>query len=173
MWKQRILEIILKKRSDFTGRLDYTLPLILTFLPEDLYNSHLRDILPGLINTIESCGSNKIAISILTIICNVITTPTSKSMVKPYIDTIIPLCLKFIDPSLNKESKFVVSKELMKQSLKCLAEMTLFDLSSVVPFKHDVIKSSQKVLENKNRLVRMHAVSVRQAWEDLGVDLSM
>ncbi len=172
MWKQRILEIILQKSASDTY-LDYTLPLILTFLPEELYKSHLSSLLPGLINTIESCKSNQIAISILTIICNVIVEPNSRNMIKPYIETIIQLCLRFIDENANKDAEFIVSKELTRQSLKCLLGMSLFDLPSVVPFKREVIKTSERVLEHKSRPVRMLAVSVRQAWEDLGVDLSM
>ncbi|KAG0687252.1 hypothetical protein C6P40_002612 [Pichia californica] len=180
MWKQRILEILLhKKNTDNSSNINLILPLILTYLPEELYTSHLKILLPGLINTIESYNDESVIISIVKIICNVTVNDSGREMLKPYLNSIIGIVLSYLE---NEEgdlegekgnSKKEISKNLKKQSLRCLLGMCLFDLPVVVPFKKRVISATQIGVSDKSRSVRLLAVSVRQAWEDLGVDLSM
>jgi DNA repair/transcription protein MET18/MMS19 len=166
MWKQRILEILLTKNSEKSSNMDSILPLILTYLPEELYQSHLTELLPSLIKTLQITNDNKIVISILKIICNVVIQESGRELIKPYIDTIMELCLHH-----SRESKN--AKELKKQALKCLLGMSLFNITLVVPFKKQVIKVAEFVLSDKSRSVRMLAVTVRQSWENLGIDLSL
>lgn len=175
MWKQRILEILLSKKDETENsnkfnkeniQMDYILPLILTYLPEELYSSHLKSLLPNLLNTLETCNDYKVILSIIKIICNVIMEESGRELIKPYINTIIELNLKVISDISNHNN-------LRKQSLKCLLGMCLFELPCVIPFKKQVVKISEVAIADKNRGIRMAGVSVRQAWEDLGVDLSM
>jgi len=169
MWKQKVLEALLKRGNNDieSNKMKYVLPLVLTYLPEELYKSHLKDLLPGLIKTIYSCDDSKVIISILMIIINVIGEENGRNIVKPYTETIIEICLNMID------SKNTKSKELKIQSLKCLLRISLFDLPTIVPYKKKVVRAAEEMLNDKSRDVRLNAVSVRQAWEDLGIDLSM
>lgn len=170
MWKQRILEILLKKNEENKINMDYILPLILTYLPEELYASHLTNLLPNLIKTVKSSNDNKIIISVLKIVCNVVVQDTGREIMKPYVDTIMELCLKYVkqDDNMIKQSR-----DLKRQSLKCLLGMCLFSLPLIVPFKKQVIKVAEGALDDKNRGVRMLGVTVRQSWENLGVDLAL
>lgn len=167
MWKQRILEIFLQNENDNTSNMDYILPLLLTYLPEELYATHLKTLLPNLINTVRSCNDNRVIISVLKIVCNVVIQDSGREILKPYIDTIMELCLKYVDQASNS------SREVRKQALRALYGMSLFEVSYIVPYKRKVIKCSDTVLDDPTRSVRMLGVSVRQSWEDLGVDLSL
>lgn len=168
MWKQRILEILLTKREEGAQNMDYILPLVLTYLPEDLYSSHLESLLPSLVNSIESAKDSKVMISILKIVCNVVIEESGRELLKPYVNTIIELCLRFLQGKSDNKTK-----ELRKQSLRCLFGMCLFSLPVIVPYKKQVIKAAELTLNDDSRSVRMLGVSVRQSWEDLGLDLSL
>lgn len=168
MWKQRILEILLSKKEEGNMNMTFILPLVLTFLPEELYTSHLEKLLPNLINTIETYEDEKVIISVLKIVCNVIVEESGRLIAKPYLHSIIETVLGYIEDGTGKRSK-----TLKKQSLRCLLGISLFELPLVVPYKKRIIKAAELMLSNSSRSVRMLAVSVRQSWEDLGVDLSM
>lgn len=168
MWKQRILEVILVKRGEKNTTMNVILPLILTYLPEELYASHLDKLLPDLINTFESSEDQKVIISVLKIVSNVVVQESGREVLKPYLNSIMELILANIEGT-EKAS----SKSLKKQSLRCLLGLCLFDLPDIVPYKKRAIKAAQLTLSDKSRSVRLLGVSTRQAWEDLGVDLSL
>lgn len=172
MWKQRILEILLSKKNESENKdnnMIIILPLILTYLPEELYIPHFEKLLPDLINTIQTYKDQKVVISILKIICNIVVKDSSRDLLKPYLNSIIEIVLSYIE-NTNHEK---ISKNLLKQSLRCLLGFCLFDLPIIIPYKKRVIKASEIGLGNKSRSVRLLSVSVRQSWEDLGVDLTM
>lgn len=168
MWKQRILEVMLVKRTEDDSKMNVILPLVLTYLPEDLYSSHLGTLLPNLIGTVESSDDQKVVIAVLKIVSNVVLEQSGRELLKPYLNSIMEIILKNVE-DLNKQC----SKGLKKQSLRCLLGMCLFDLPAVVPYKKRAIKAAHLTLSDKSRSVRLLGVSVRQAWEDLGVDLSL
>ena len=157
IWKQKVLEICLQ-RKDYN---EIILPLILTYLPEELYKSHLKDLLPGLINTITTNKDSNIINSITIIINNILNEQSdlSKLLIKPYIETIINNCIKIIENYNNKEIKI--------NSLKCLKLMTIFEIPLIIPYKRIVINIGNSMLSDKSRDVRMNAVSVIQSWESL------
>ncbi|GAV29899.1 hypothetical protein PMKS-003405 [Pichia membranifaciens] len=167
MWKQRILEVMLVKRNENDSKMNIILPLVLTYLPEELYSSHLGTLLPNLIGTVESTADQKVVISVLKIVSNVVLEESGRELLKPYLNSIMELILN------NVEDAQQSSKSLKKQSLRCLLGMCLFDLPVVVPYKKRAIKAAHLTLSDKSRSVRLLGVSVRQAWEDLGVDLSL
>ncbi|ODQ48526.1 hypothetical protein PICMEDRAFT_70154 [Pichia membranifaciens NRRL Y-2026] len=168
MWKQRILEVMLVRRTEDDSKMNVILPLVLTYLPEDLYSSHLGTLLPNLIGTVESSDDQKVVIAVLKIVSNVVLEQSGRELLKPYLNSIMEIILKNVE-DLNKQC----SKGLKKQSLRCLLGMCLFDLPAVVPYKKRAIKAAHLTLSDKSRSVRLLGVSVRQAWEDLGVDLSL
>ena len=168
MWKQRILEVMLVKRNENDSKMNIILPLVLTYLPEELYSSHLGTLLPNLIGTVESSDDQKVVISVLKIVSNVVLEESGRELLKPYLNSIMELTLKNVEDVKQKSSK-----SLKKQSLRCLLGMCLFDLPVVVPYKKRAIRAAHLTLSDRSRSVRLLGVSVRQAWEDLGVDLSL
>lgn len=164
MWKQRILEVLLSNEDLNSEKIDLILPLILIYLPEEIYSVHLQKLLPNLIKTIQTCKDDKITMSIFQIIHNILTEQSGRVYLKSYIDTIMNIAI---------ENSKVTKKQLQTQSLNCILKMTLFELPQVVPYKKRVIKLCADLLDDKNRSIRTLAVAVRQTWEDLGLDFTM
>ncbi|TID16708.1 hypothetical protein CANINC_004160 [Pichia inconspicua] len=164
MWKQRTLEVLLSDEELNSEKIDLIIPMVLTYLPEDIYSVHLQKLLPNLIKTIQTCEDNKIINSILIIIQNILKEENGKVYLKSYIDTVMKIAIE------NAQSK---TKQLQIQSLKCILNITTFELPLTVPYKKRVTKLCADLLDDKSRSVRTLAVAVRQSWEDLGLDLSM
>lgn len=165
MWKQRILEVLLNDEDKLNlENVDLILPMILIYLPEEIYSVHLQKLLPNLMKTIQTCNDGKITVSILIIIYNILKEENGRGYVKPYIDTVMKIAID------NSKSG---NKQLQIQSLNCILNITAFELPLIVPYKKNVIKLTAELLDDKSRSVRTLAVAVRQTWEDLGLDLSM
>lgn len=165
MWKQRILEVLLNDEDKLNlEKVDLILPMILIYLPEEIYSVHLQKLLPNLMKTIQTCNDDKIIVSILIIIYNILKEDNGRGYVKPYIDTVMKIAID------NSKSG---NKQLQIQSLNCILNITAFELPLIVPYKRNVIKLTAELLDDKSRSVRTLAVAVRQTWEDLGLDLSM
>ncbi|CAI8495232.1 unnamed protein product [Pichia kudriavzevii] len=163
IWKQKILEFILSKKDELSStQMDYIVPLILTFVPEEMYASHLESLLPKLIQIVQTCDDNRVILSVLKIVCNVIAEENGRVFMKGYVDTVMEICLTYA--LQNKDFT------LKKQALKTLLGMCLFKTSLVVSFKKRVTKLCEVNLDDHHRDIRMLSVSVRQAWEDLGLD---
>lgn len=82
-----------------------------------------------------------------------------------HIQSLIPILLKLSSKQITKSS----TPQLRIASLKCLTQLAqLLDVTTVLPFKDQVIKQLGTVLDDKKRNVRKAAVDSRHVYYELG-----
>ncbi|CAE1291491.1 MET18 [Acanthosepion pharaonis] len=134
---------------------------LLTFLPRQVLVSELPPLIPMLVLALMS-DECKLQLSTMSTLKTVM--DESPALLAQHVNLIVPRLLKL--------SKTDTSMKVRIASLECLEYLTQLPASTLLPYRREVIRFLEPVLDDKKRLVRRQAVRARGEWYLLGAPIS-
>lgn len=134
---------------------------LLTFLPRQVLVSELPPLIPMLVLALMS-DECKLQLSTMTTLKTVM--DESPLLLAQHVNLIVPRLLKL--------SKTETSMKVRIASLECLEYLTQLPATTLLPYRREVIRFLEPVLDDKKRLVRKQAVRARGEWYLLGAPIS-
>ncbi|CUM64349.1 uncharacterized protein PRCAT00001951001 [Priceomyces carsonii] len=171
LYKQQNFELILPKLIDgYTETKDeyylLSMSLILKNLPSNILRPHLKTILPLILNSllIKNSTTLNASLSTLDVIIN-----ENPDLIVPHVSSIIPKLIELSVGKVASNKKLVNDVSIRLLSLECLSSIIgKIDLQYLLKYKHNLIQSLEKGLDDKKRDVRKLCSDLRQALFELG-----
>lgn len=161
MYKQRIFqENVIRlssgyQKSDSGTKKNYLIVLsyMLKVLPKQVMLSELPPLFPLLVHSLL-CEDTNLQVSTMATMYEL--TQSAPDIISKHTDSLIPQLLK-----LCKNPK---SMKIRINALRCIGVLTLLPGPLIMPYKNQVIRALEDILDDKKRLVRKEAVIARGEW---------
>lgn len=126
-------------------------------LPKSVLVRELPQLFPLLVQSLL-CDNVQLQQSTMDTLCTMIT--DAPDFLVKHVDSVIPQLLKL--------TAYKPAMRVRSSALRCLLELVSLPAPVILPYKPQVVRSLEGVLDDKKRLVRLEAVKARNEWFLLG-----